>query len=317
VITARAPAPSTFTPVVEADGRGGFVLRVADGDAEELVGDAPAWPGRTAPCRADDVVDAFACVAAAADDGGDVIDLADAVRRHPAPAAWAAWQAGLALVARRRGCSRGAAIAADLGLACAPAVQSAGLVVDAMDGVVTAGVGTPTLKWKTPPADARTLRSFRAASPTTWLRLDGNQRLSLDEATLLADVAGDRLQFVEEPCLPALLGHAARRFPLALDETLVDLGLDVDDALQLGAVCLVLKPATLGPASALALGRRARRSGLDVVVSTVGEGPAGMRALVALHAVLGTLDAGLGMWSWRPDTHALFADDGRFVGGPP
>jgi hypothetical protein len=316
VITARTPAPSTTTPIVEADGRGGFVLRVA-ADGAELAGDAPAWPGRTAPCRADDVVDAFACVAAAAGDGGNVVDLADVVRRHPAPAAWAAWQAGLTLLARRRGCSRGAAIAHDLGLPCAPTVRSAGLVVQAIDGVVAAGFGTPTLKWKTPPADARTLRTFRAASPTTWLRLDGNQQLSVEQAALLADVAGDRLQFVEEPCLPVHAAAAARRVPLALDETLVDPGLDVDDALQLGAVCLVLKPATLGPARALALGRQARRTGLDVVVSTVGEGPAGMAALVALHAVLGTLDAGLGTWAWRPDTRALFADDGRYVGGPP
>ena len=49
----------------------------------------------------------------------------------------------------------------------------------------------------------------------------------------------------------------------------------------------------------------------------MGEGAGGLRALVALHAVLGTLDAGLGTWRWREDTLGLFADDGRFVGALP
>jgi hypothetical protein len=221
---------------------------------------------------------------------------------------------GLAAVARRTGHPQHALVARALGLPSAASVRSAGLIVDGGHAPVPP---TPVVKWKTPPADAARLNEFRRASPTTAVRLDGNQQLTLAAATLLADVVGERLQFVEEPGPPGLLAACARRFPVALDESLVDLDLDVDDALQIGARCLVLKPATLGPARTLELGRAARRAGLDVVISAVGEGPAGLRALVALHAVLGTLDAGLGTWRQRDDTRALFADDGAFVGPLP
>ena len=297
---------------VDGDGRGGFVLRVVDADRVEFVGVAPSFAGRTAPCDAGDVAAAWTALSTAVDD--DVVSLADRVGRAPAPAAWAAWQVALARRARRAATSMTALLSRELGHAAATTVRSAGLV---LDGGAAGVPGTPTVKWKTPPADAPVLRAFRARAPQTRLRLDGNRALPVEVALLLADVCGSALQFVEEPCAPADLARCAARLPLALDESLLDHELDVDDAVQLGARCVVLKPAALGPARSLSLASAARRAGLDVVVSAVGEGVVGLRALVALHAVVGTLDAGLGTSVWRDDTRDVFGDDGAFAGALP
>ena len=297
---------------IDDDGRGGFVLRVVDDEQGALDGVAPLFPGRTAPCSAADVAAAWTALSSAVTD--DVVTLADRVRRAPAPAAWAAWQVAVARRARRAPSSMTALLARELGHTAQPAVRTAGRVLDAGNSGVPR---TPTVKWKTPPADAHTLRAFRARAPDTRLRLDGNRALSVDVAAVLADVAGAALQFVEEPCAPIDLARCAARLPLALDESLLDHDLDVTDAVQLGARCVVLKPAALGPARALSLALDARRAGLHVVVSAVGEGASGLRALVALHAVVGTLDAGLGTYVWRHDTRAVFADDGAFVGALP
>jgi hypothetical protein len=301
----------TGAVVVDADGRGGFVLTV-DVDGVVLSGAAPAFVGRTAPCTADDVAAAWHALQDAGDDDG--VALADRVRRRPAGAAWAAWQVAWARRAHRACTSLTLQIARDLALPAAPSVRTAGLVLDAGAGTVPT---MPSVKWKTPPATATTLRAFRSTRPATRLRLDGNRALTSTEAQILADVAGAALQFFEEPTPPADLARCAARMPLALDESLVDCDLDVDDALQLGARVLVLKPATLGPARTLSLALGARRHGLDVVVSAVGEDAAGLRALVALQAVVGTLDAGLGTYSWRAETRSLFDDDGVFVGALP
>lgn len=297
---------------VDDDGRGGFVLRAVDDEHGACSGVAPVFVGRTAPCVAEDVAAAWSELASARDD--DVVTLADRVRRAPAPAAWAAWQVAVARRAHRAATSMAALLSRELGLAAATSVRTAGLVLDAGERGVPV---TPTVKWKTPPADAHVLRAFRARSPATRLRLDGNRALSVDVAVVLADVCGGALQFVEEPCVPADLARCAARLPLALDESLLDHDLDVADAVQLGARCVVLKPAALGPARSLSLALSARRAGLHVVVSAVGEGVVGLRMLVALHAVVGTLDAGLGTYVWRDDTRAVFADDGAFVGPLP
>jgi L-alanine-DL-glutamate epimerase-like enolase superfamily enzyme len=294
---------------IVADGHGGFLLRVDDGDVFEGV--AAAFPGRTGPCRADDVESAWRALQNVDD---DVLGLADRVRRHPAPAACAAFQVALARKARATAQSQTALLAHELSLVPASSVRTAGLVLDAGQAGIPP---TPTLKWKTPPADARTLHAFVRRAPATTLRLDGNRALSFDDAVVLADVCGAGLQFVEEPCPTVELGRCAARLPLALDESLLDCDLDVDDALQLGAHVLVLKPAALGPARTLTLALQARRHGLHVVISGVGEGPSGLRALVALHAVVGTLDAGLGTYVWRDDTRTLFACDGTFRGALP
>jgi hypothetical protein len=298
---------------VQDDGRGGLVLATAAGGHDAVAGDAPACAGRTAPCTAADVAAAWAALAPSVE-RDDVVALADRVRHAPAPAAWAAWQAAVALRAHRAGLSMTALLSRELGPPAATSVRTAGLVTDAGAGGVPT---TPTVKWKTPPADASTLRAFRARAPATRLRIDGNRALAVDAALTLADVCGAALQFVEEPCRPSDLARCAARLPLALDESLLDHDLDVDDAVQLGARCVVLKPATLGPARALSLALAARRAGLDVVLSAVGEGVCGLRALVALHAVFGTLDAGLGTYVWRDDTRAIFAADGAFVGALP
>jgi hypothetical protein len=300
----------TPTWTIDDDGRGGFVLHVDDGVC--CSGVAPTYPGRTTPCTAADVALAWHRLHDAGDD--DVVALADRVRRLPAAAAWAAWQVAVTQRARRAACSVTTLLSRELCLAPSSTVRTAGLVLDAGAGGVPQ---TPTLKWKTPPADAHLLRAFVARAPATRLRLDGNRALSLDVAAVLVDVCGAALQFVEEPCPTADLARCAARMPLALDESLVDCDLDVDDALQLGARCVVLKPAALGPARTLSLALAARRAGLDVVVSAVGEGTSGLRTLVALHAVCGTLDAGLGTHAWHDDTRAVFAADGAFVGPLP
>jgi|GEM_PF-3772348 len=296
---------------IDGDGRSGLALRVVDGDACWR-GAAPAFAGRTAPCTADDVVAAWRALDDAHDD--DALALAYRVRRAPAPAAWAAWQAAVARRAQRSSTTLTTLLARDLGRPAAVTVRTAGLVLDAGHGGVPA---TPTVKWKTPPATAATLAAVCRSHPSMRLRLDGNRALSVDDSVVLADVAGSALQFVEEPCAPALLARCAARLPLALDESLLDHDLDVDDALQLGACAVVVKPATLGPARALDLALSARRHSLDVVVSAVGEDAFGLRALVALHAVVGSLDAGLGTYTWRDDTRDLFADDGLFRGPLP
>jgi L-alanine-DL-glutamate epimerase-like enolase superfamily enzyme len=267
----------------------------------------------------------------------DARSLATAVASAPPPAAWAAFQVGLAVLARRDQRPQTEVLADALELPCATRVRSAVLVTDGgaelFGAHPDAGRAAPNAttrtttwprswKWKTPPADAAALRRFRHLHPSAALRLDGNQRLAARELAPLIDACVGALEFVEEPCPPTQWALLPRDLPLALDESLEEYSpgsraLDVVDALELGARVLVLKPATLGPARALTLGVGARRAGLDVVVSSVGEGPAGLRALVVLHAVLGTRDAGLGTWRGDAATRTLFADDGFFVGALP
>jgi L-alanine-DL-glutamate epimerase-like enolase superfamily enzyme len=298
---------------IKDDGRGGFAL-CACLEGHVVRGDAPFFPGRTTPCTAQEVSLAWHTVASAIGDAVSAEELAGRLQGCAAPAAFAAWQAAVAWRAWRAGRSVTSLLAHEADRAPSSTVCTAGLI---QDGGRAGLPAMATLKWKTPPADVAALAWCRRIRPDATLRLDGNRALSMNEVIALAEVCGPALQFVEEPCAPAELAQIGTRVPLALDESLAESDIDIDVVLGLGARAIVLKPAALGPARTLSLARAACGVGLPVVFSGVGEGRAGLCSLVALHAVWGTGDAGLGTFAWREDTLDLFDPVGHFQGPLP
>jgi O-succinylbenzoate synthase len=123
--------------------------------------------------------------------------------------------------------------------------------------------------------ELRWVRDVAAAS-SAELRLDGNRGLSLDDARRLADAAGTRLGFLEEPVAPRDLARAVRELPVALDETLVE-----GDPVS-GAAAWVLKPTVLGAARTEALAASAGQAGVRVILSSAYESDVGLRAIARL-----------------------------------
>lgn len=146
------------------------------------------------------------------------------------------------------------------------------------------------------PDDAERLRAVADHVPeTVSVRLDANAAWPLDDAVDRAGLArsllGDRLEYVEDPV--ADLGDLAawaRRcdVPVAVDElarTPADLDLVIDG--QLAAVVVVKPPMLGGITEALELAAVARAGDVDVVVSSLYDGPVGLSAWCHLAASLG------------------------------
>ncbi len=232
---------------------------------------------------------------------GRTEDLATALRSLKAsghgPAARCALEtARLDLAARRAGIPLARLLAADASDSVAVNAALGGLD----DGCVAraraaAAAGFAVAKVKVgladPGVEIAYLRALAAAVPLR-LRLDANR--AWDETTarsFLGALAGLPIEAVEEPLADpnaAALGwlQAPLPFPLAVDESLATLGLD--SVLACGIRRLVLKPVELGgPAAALAVARRARAAGLEVVVTSALDSAVGVVAAAHLAAALG------------------------------
>ncbi len=127
------------------------------------------------------------------------------------------------------------------------------------------------------------------------LRLDANQAWNAEQARrFIAGITNLPVECLEEPLhapgleqLKRLQSQAA--FPLALDESLTQLSHE-DILSQKPVARLVLKPMLLGGLrAALTLGRRARRAGLESLVTTTVDSAVGSWAAAHLAAAL---DAG-------------------------
>ena len=147
------------------------------------------------------------------------------------------------------------------------------------------------------------LRRVADAAPLR-LRLDANRAWSDGTAErFLQGLEGLPIEAVEEPLAvpaPARLAQlqAGTAFPLALDESVAELGMAA--ALATGVRRLVLKPAVLGgPLACLQAARRARAAGLEVVVTSVVDSAVGVTAAAHLAAALGDGPAhGLATLDW-------------------
>lgn len=303
---------ATATGVI--DRREGDLVRIDAGDVAG-VGEAtplPGWTESLADCRAalDAVADA---------DTGALLDAAAAAPRDPLAAAPSTVTAPLddAPAARHAvesavldafGRQAGRSLAALLGddpaahvpvnatVGDADTEATAASAVDAVD------VGFDCLKVKVGAGsldrDAARLRAVReAVGDDVALRADANGAWDRETAGEAIDALAP-LDYLEQP-LPAddLSGHVDLRdrgVDIALDETLAAVG--VDDVLTADAAdVLVLKPMALGgPARAHAVSRRARRAGIDpVVTTTVDAAPARAAAVHVAAAIPDVSPCGL------------------------
>ena len=154
------------------------------------------------------------------------------------------------------------------------------------------------------PDDVVRLRALADHVPEgVSVRLDANAAWPLDEAVHHAGLAhsllGDRLEYVEDPVadLGDLEGWAQRcEVPVAVDE-LVRTSADLDHVIdrQLATVLVVKPPMLGGITNVLELASVARSGAVDVVVSSLYDGPVGLSAWCHLAAALGGTRAhGLG-----------------------
>ena len=200
---------------------------------------------------------------------------------------------------------------------------------DAARAAFAAGIRCLKIKLgadETPGVAADRVRAIAAAAPGAALRIDANRSRPVAEvAARLAALAPLAPEYVEEPCRdPHRLLGGALACPLALDESLADLGEDELAAAlaspQLAAV--VLKPVLLGGlTAALALAAQARAAGVAAVASHALEGPIGTAACAELALALGDARAaGLAphpaLAGWRLAVPQLAADHVRAAAAP-
>lgn len=211
----------------------------------------------------------------------------------------------------------------------AATAREAGEAVDAGYPAVKVKVGARSLD-----ADLDRLAAVREACPDVELRADANGAWDRETAEhALPGLAGLGVAYVEQPLpAPDLGGHAdlrGRGVGVALDESLASA--PVSDALAAGAAdVLVLKPMALGsPGRARAAALRARRAGVEPVVTTTIDGSLARAAAVHVAASIPGVGAcGLATASWLAsdltevdpapvDTGAASVPSGPGNAGPP
>jgi o-succinylbenzoate synthase len=173
------------------------------------------------------------------------------------------------------------------------------------------------------PRDVEAAAVMRLRDAGHTLRLDGNRRLTVDDAVALAVAAGPALAYFEEPVPARELGALPASMPLALDESFddwfqaLDEGRTPDAAVAAVAVAWVLKPTVLGAARAQALCDEAHGRGVTVVVSSAFESPLGRRSLCQWAARVAPRTVhGLGTGAFFVDEphHAAYLEDSDDVG---
>ncbi len=153
----------------------------------------------------------------------------------------------------------------------------------------------------------RLLRVHHDTGGRLRLRLDANRAWSdADAWRFLSAVANLPIEGVEEPLAAPTLARlgrlqAALPFAIAIDESLPDFGIDAILAAR-AVRRLVVKPARLGGAkAALELAAKARKAGMEVVLTSVVESAVGVTAAAHLAAALpasAELAHGLGTSEW-------------------
>lgn len=240
----------------------------------------------------------------------DATPLATAARlaadARSVAARWAIEVALLDLIGQRRGVPAAALLSPAPAARLPVAVVVAGAELPALAAAArdACGRGAGAIKLKVgvgPVAlDLARLCAVRAAiGPGVELRADANRAWGVADATAVVVAAGGPdldLAFVEEPCADP---HRLAMLPAgrwALDESGLDLDADaLAHLLAARPAALVLKPALLGVAAALALAARARAAGVPVIVSHAVDGAIGHAGAAALALALGgTRAAGLG-----------------------
>ncbi len=165
--------------------------------------------------------------------------------------------------------------------------------------------------------DLAALEAIQAAVPDATYRIDANAGYSASEAIALvraAEAAGCRIECFEQPCgrlaLDANAEVAAAIDPPVIADESVSTQSDLDRLIAAKAADGVnLKLAKSGgPLAALAIGRAARRAGLQLMVGSMVETRLGVTAAAHLAAALGRVE--------YPDldTAWLLAED-PFLGG--
>lgn len=205
----------------------------------------------------------------------------------------------LDLAARRAGVALAVLLAGDAGGTLANRLDTQVLVPSgsAGDGAIARALasGARALKLKigAPGEVARDrlrIAEARALGPGLVLRVDVNESGLGPE--LRASLESARIDLCEDPWTPAEQRHRERArlpFPVALDAAVAR---DADAALAEAGrgqvAALVLKPTVLGGLlRARAIARRARRLGLQAIVSHTLESPVGMAACAHLALALG------------------------------
>jgi O-succinylbenzoic acid--CoA ligase len=285
------------TPLTTADGqierRSGWLVRARDGDVVG-VGEATPLPGWTESRAACEEALQAAAERAAERDPETALAAVDA---DATPAA----RHGLSLaLADRRARERGVSLAADLTSDPASSVPIHATLGDASSEETAERAreaverGFDCVKCKvgrrSTDADADRLRAVReAVGDAVTLRIDANAAWDRSEVEQFLDACGGRVDLIEQPlAADDLAGHAALRdrIAIALDESLLDVGLDA--VLDAGAAdAVVLKPMALGGLDrARDAALRARADGVSAIVSTTVDAAVARTAAVHLAASL-------------------------------
>lgn len=280
-------------------GRRGWIVRIADGDLTGY-GDCAPLPALGTE-DFDEAAKALGDTLPHVAIGVPPSEVAAAFPPAEHLARWRAWCRG----------APAAACAVDTAL-CDLAARAAGRpLAEWLDGAAAKRVrvssvlerqGDAPVKLKLPPDLGEALRLIEMTPGP--LRLDANRGYSFDDAAALLRAVRDlTIDHVEEPLrhptLPALAAlQALVPFPIALDESLLEL--DLDAVLHSDVRRLVLKPVLLGgPLRTLDIARRVRQAGIEAVVTTALDSAVG--AWMAAHvaaAVNNGLAHGLDTSRW-------------------
>jgi o-succinylbenzoate synthase len=329
-------ARPVFTSHGEFTSRGSVIFTLEDLEGRRGYGEAAPWPGfgTEGEAEARAALEDVAGLLAGADVEPGEWPAGSASRLGDAPAARAAVQGALwDLAARRAGRSLAAQLAESV---LQPLARRTGVADRAVLGDVPVSV---LLLERSPDALRREAAGVRAAGyraakiklgggsldedcararaareglgPDLRLRGDANGAWTESAARLaLRSLAEFGFEYVEQPVAPGDEAALARLRGLGLVRVAADESVATDrDAQRLaesGAVdVLVLKPAMLGgPAQALEIADRARRSGCQVVFSHAFEGAVGARHALHCAAAWGDPLACHGLC-----TAGLFAND--------
>jgi o-succinylbenzoate synthase len=298
--------------------RSGLVLTLTDELGHHGQGEASPLPGYSRDdfegCRAAlEALCAGPLEIDVAHDFGELSRSASAMVSEACPAARCALESALVdLLARRRGepawavlrtaGNRAAPLPTLLPVAALLDTNDVDSALDSGRAALERGVTTFKLKLGRPgrlPLELEILRNVRAAfGKGVRLRLDANQSLGLERApAMLEALAAFDPEFVEEPVADLAL-LAGSPVPLALDESLqrpdtLERLLERRERLRLEA--LVLKPMALGLVRCLELADRARRVGMDVVVSHLFDGPLALAVGAALALATGSPERAAGL----------------------
>ena len=162
-------------------------------------------------------------------------------------------------------------------------------------------LGYQTIKIKVngnPNKEAKRIRDIaRKVGSGKALRIDANQCWNIKEATLfLEGIRSCKLDYIEEPIYD-IENLKYLQWPIALDETLWEIGLDAClNYPHLQAV--IIKPSVVGLEETREYQKKITRAGALPIISSCFESSIGLRALAATACLTKGVTAGLGTCGW-------------------